>query len=86
MSLASISPNFADQNTRITFDDSTDGHTINEIEKECLNLTANEVHSSELSEADAFAQILERILTIEEKLNTKIDDVTLQVCNLKEAE
>jgi hypothetical protein len=61
-----------------------DGHTVNEIEKECLNLTAiNEVNSSELiSEADAFAQILERILTIEEKLNTKIDDVALQVCNL----
>ncbi|CAB4029410.1 Hypothetical predicted protein, partial [Paramuricea clavata] len=36
--------------------------------------------------ADAFAQILERILTIEEKLNTKIDDVALQVCNLKEAD
>ncbi len=86
MSLASISQNLADQNTRITFDDGTDGHTVNEIEKECLNLTANEVNSSELSEADAFAQILERILTIEEKLNTKIDDVALQVCNLKEVD
>ncbi len=39
-----------------------------------------------MSEADAFAQILERILTIEEKLNTKIDDVALQVCNLKEVD
>ena len=41
--LASISQNLADQNTQITFDDGTDGHTVNEIEKECLNLTANEV-------------------------------------------
>ena len=91
MTLASISQNLADQNTRITFDDSTDGHTVNETEKECLNPTgkfvnSSEVNSSELSEADAFAQILERILTIEEKLNTKIDDVAMQVCKLKEAE
>ena len=65
MTLASISQNLADQNTRITFDDSTDGHTVNETEKECLNPTgkfvnSSEVNSSELSEADAFAQILER--------------------------
>ena len=66
MTLASISQNLADQNTI---------KRVNEIEKECLKLTANEVNSSELSEADAFAQILERVLTIEEKINTKIDDV-----------
>ena len=40
---------------------------------------------SELSEADArFCTNLARILTIEEKLNTKFDDVALQICNLKE--